>query len=949
MNLLNIKPNHKVVKEYYKGLSGLGNLSLFHEGAVSPAFASLLRYCGRQLEWTLAEQFTIKKNGKSIRVDGALLDNFKLRHGVWEAKDSDDVLESEVKKKFEKGYPNDNIIFQEPGRAIIWQDGKEVINSDITKPDNLIEALNIFFSYTPPEYNQWEEAVEEFKNKVPELANGLLELIEEERKSNTKFIDAFEIFEKLCRDSINPNISVQALEEMLIQHLLTERIFRKVFDNPDFAKNNIIACEIEKVVKALTSKYFSRKEFLKKLDRFYIAIEKTAATISDYSQKQSFLNTVYENFFQGFSVEVADTHGIVYTPQPIVDFIVNSVETILGEQFGRSLSAKEVHVLDPFVGTGNFLIRIMRAIKKTALEHKYSSELHCNEVMLLPYYIACMNIEHEFYELSGEYKPFNGICLVDTFELAEDKQMSLFTAENTERVNQLKKTPIFVILGNPPYNMGQVNENDNNKNRKYPVIDSRVMDTYSKDSNATLKNKLADPYVKAIRWATDRISENGEGIVALITNSSFAKKLAFDGMRKHLGRDFDKIYILDLGGDVRENPKLSGSTHNVFGIQVGVSINFLIKKSGSSKEIKIYYAKTDEYWKKEQKYKFLENKKDYTNVKFMKLKPDEDNNWLTESLKTDFKNHIHLGLKQAGKDNHRTIFSLYSCGVLTSRDNWLYNFDTKKLAENVKSLIKNYNFEAIRYLAAVQEGEPLDNIDNFVNNDPSFIKWSDRLKSALIHQTKLVFDKSKIRNSLYRPFCRRSLYFDSLLNQRRYQQHHLFPIEKTEKENIAICVTSPGTNKPFHCLVTDCLVDYHLLGDTQCFPFYSYDEDGTNRQENITDEALDDFRKYYKKQGISKWDIFYYIYGILNHPKYVEKYAANLKKKLPRIPYVNQFQKILKAGKRLSNLHLNHESIDEYELELIEDKNKPLDWKVNKLRISNDKSKIIYNESLLSC
>jgi len=343
---------------------------------------------------------------------------------------------------------------------------------------------------------------------------------------------------------------VQALEEMLIQHLLTERIIRKVFDNPDFAKDNIIASEIEKVIKALTSKYFSRKEFLKKLDRFYVAIEKTAATISEYSQKQTFLNTVYEKFFQGFSIKVADTHGIVYTPQPIVDFIVNSVETILMKEFERSLSEKNVHVLDPFVGTGNFLIRTMRAIQKTALDYKYVNELHCNEVMLLPYYISTMNIEHEFCELYGEYKPFRGICLVDTFELAEDKQMSLFTAENTERVNQQKKTPIFVILGNPPYNMGQVNENDHNKNRKYPIIDGRVSSTYAKDSTATLKNKLADPYVKAIRWATDRVLLNKEGIVALVTNNSFLEQIAFDGMRKNLENDFDKIYIIDLGARI---------------------------------------------------------------------------------------------------------------------------------------------------------------------------------------------------------------------------------------------------------------------------------------------------------------------------------------------------------------------------------------------------------------
>lgn len=379
------------------------------------------------------------------------------------------------------------------------------------------------------------------------------------------------------RDAINPNLSDQAVEEMLIQHLLTERIFRKVFNNPDFAQRNIIAREIEKVISALTSRSFSRHDFLNSLDRFYGAIETTAATIEDYSEKQDFLNTVYEKFFQGFSVKVADTHGIVYTPQPIVDFMVRSVDDILKREFGKTdgLASDGVAVLDPFVGTGNFLLRVLRQMPKSKLPHKYAHELFCNEVMLLPYYIASMNIEHEYYELTGRYEPFNGISLVDTFELAEGRQMPLFAPENTQRVQRQKNTPIFVIIGNPPYNAKQVSENDNNKNRNYPVIDGRVAETYGKDSTAILKNQLNDPYIKAIRWASDRIGE--DGIIALVTNSGFITASASDGVRKNLRQDFNKIYIIDLGGNVRENPELSGTTHNVFGIQVGVSVNSYIK------------------------------------------------------------------------------------------------------------------------------------------------------------------------------------------------------------------------------------------------------------------------------------------------------------------------------------------------------------------------------------
>ncbi len=459
---------------------------------------------------------------------------------------------------------------------IIWQDNRQVFNENISDANNLTEGLAIFFSHEPEAYKEWEEAVVAFRDEIPKIAEKILKLVDEESRINKPFARAFENFANICRESVNPNLSGDAIREMLIQHLLTERIFRTVFNHPDFISKNIIAREIEKVIAELTSRHFSRGEFLKPLDRFYKALESAAATINEYSEKQSFLNTVYEKFFQGFSVKVADTHGIVYTPQPVVAFMVKSVEHILKKEFGKSLSDKDVHILDPFVGTGNFIIRVMREIKKTALEYKYLNELHCNEVLLLPYYIASMNIEHEYVELTGEYKPFDGICLADTFELAEKKQSPVFIPANVERVTRQNETQIFVIIGNPPYNAGQVNENDNNKNRKYGEIDKQIRGTYAKDSKATLKTALSDPYVKAIRWASDRIGN--EGIVAFITNNSFIDGIAFDGMKKHLAQDFDKIYILDLGGNVRKNPKLSGTTHNVFGIQVGVSINIFVKK-----------------------------------------------------------------------------------------------------------------------------------------------------------------------------------------------------------------------------------------------------------------------------------------------------------------------------------------------------------------------------------
>ena len=550
------------------------------------AFQNLLDSCAKQFQWILVAEYAIKRPKKQpIRMDGALLDIYKLPRAYWEAKDIKDDLKKEIQKKLAVGYPNDNIIFQRPDRAILYQDGKLVMDADLTKDQDLVDILRQFFEYRAPAIAQWEKAAEEFGDRVKDHATALLDLIRVQEKTNKKFIDAFAAFMLLCRQSINPNLAESAVDEMLIQHLLKERIFRSVFNNPDFAQRNIIAVEIEKVINALTSKHFSRAHFLSSLDRFYGAIEETAATIDDFSQKQDFLNTVYEKFFQGFSTKVADTHGIVYTPQPIVNFMVKSVEEILQREFGKSLVDKGVHILDPFVGTGNFIMRVMREIaeiQKSALPYKYEHELHCNEVMLLPYYIASMNIEHEYFEQTGKYEAFEGICLVDTFEDQQIEQLSFFAPENMKRVDRQRQSDLFVVIGNPPYNVGQLNENDNNKNRKYTTknktgIDDRVAATYAKASKATLKNSLSDPYVKAIRWASDRIGD--EGVVAFVTNNSFIDGIAFDGMRQYLEQEFDQIYVFDLGGNIRKNPKLSGTTHNVFGIQVGVSVNIFVRHS----------------------------------------------------------------------------------------------------------------------------------------------------------------------------------------------------------------------------------------------------------------------------------------------------------------------------------------------------------------------------------
>ena len=499
MEILNLKPNHKAVSDYYEEIERLSRLGALDEGAVSPAFATLLKHCTRQLGWTLREQYEMNKN--TIIVDGVFIDGSGIPRGYWEAKDTKDDLDKEIKKKLDKGYPKENILFQSPGRIVIWRN-TPILDEDISQPDRLVNALKVFFDYQPPALIDWPQAVEEFKVRVPELATGLQNRIEQEYQGNKAFISAFDNFVVLCQETINPDIAIETVKKMLVQHLLTERIFASVFKY-DVVQRNVIAQEVEKVIEALTSRSFSKHEFLKSLEHFYCALEQAASSIQDFSQKQDFVNTVYEKFFQAFSPKEADVYGIVYTPQSIVRFMVQSVEEILRKEFTRSLSDNNVHVIDPFVGTGSFVLSTMRKILPYKLPYKYASELHCNEIMLLPHYIASMNIEHDYCEITNSYEPFQGICLADTFQLLEPrvKQASFFIAKNTQRIQRQQASPIFVVISNPPYNAGQANENDRNQNRSYPTMDKLVADTYIKDSTATYLADLNDPYVKAFRWA----------------------------------------------------------------------------------------------------------------------------------------------------------------------------------------------------------------------------------------------------------------------------------------------------------------------------------------------------------------------------------------------------------------------------------------------------------------
>ena len=950
MDKLNLKPTHKPIQNYYDALNQFENYNIIHEGAVSNPFAILLDLCARRVKATFVPQYQMRTpKGKRIIIDGAILDEYGLPLAYWEAKDMDDDLPKEIQKKRRAGYPFDNILFQNPQRVILYQENQKVLDIDITEPQNLVESLQSLFSHPDIAYEDWYAAVTNFKDQINALATDLQKLVVQQHEKNKEFREVFSEFHRTCRASINPKLSKEEVEEMLVQHILTERIFRKVFEMSDFTSRNIIAVEIEKVSAELMKHFRSRDEFLKPLDRYYTAIERASERCMNFSQKQHFLNTVYEKFFQDFSEDVADTHGIVYTPQPIVDFMVKSIEYLLQSEFNRSLSDTGVHVIDPFVGTGNFIVRLMQDIKTTALENKYQHELHCNEVLLLPYYIANLNIEQEFWQRTQKHLPFEGIAFADTFELFDQPQRELFTQENTKRVDRQKEQNMFVVIGNPPYNAGQENENDNNKNRPYKAMDKQVKDTYVKDSKAQLKYNVYDPYVRAFSWASERIGRSG--IVALITNNTFIDGLAFDGMRKHLAEKFNALYLLNLGGNIYKGQPADS---NVFDIEVGVSIALLVRTGEPIDFPCIFYNDETGLQSKAQTFDFLNKHQNVSNVTWQEIKPNANHTWLTEGLHADFNDCIPMGTKAAKKKKgiaQDVIFKTFSLGVSTNRDDWVYNFNQGSLRENVQRMLETYTAEMDRWN---RQKPPKPEINDFVESDVTKIKWSRDLKQKKFEKGKSTeYADHKIRNALYRPFTKSSLFFDKILIDSPGRFPIIFPTAKTETENRVICV-NVTPEKPFTCLIADCIPNLVMTGGygspTQCFPFFTYSEDGGYRRENITNWALEAFQSHYEDDSITKWDIFYYNYGILHHTDYRDKYCENLKRNFPRIPFVGSvedFWTFAKAGEQLAELHINYESVSKYAgLTLKEAPNMSLDWRVEKMKLSKDKTQIQYNELL---
>ena len=765
MPAVTIKPTDAAIRNYQSTLQRLKQeQNVTHEGGLRRAFGDLLRVTARKQSWTLVEEQRV--SGGRVRPDGTLRDRWQLPHGYWEAKDGRDDLEVEIRRKRERDYPFSNIIFEDTNTAILYQNERRILQADCNNRSELAGLLTQFYRHETPDFSSFEEAVDRFAGEVPQIAQGLQQRINVARVSNDAFQRAFADFMALCSEALNPNISRAAVEEMLIQHLLTERLIRRVFDQENFVRRNVIAAEVEKVIDALTGQHFNRREFLGSLDRFYTAIEKAAGSLADFSDKQGFINTVYERFFQGFSVRVADTHGIVYTPQEVVEFMVAATDELLGREFGKRLGDDGVCVIDPCTGTGNFVINLLRRVAREnprELERFYRERLFANEVMLMPYYIASLNIEREFYDQSGRYEAFDGLCFVDTLDLAEGKIVPLgggFSEKNNARVERQKAAKINVIIGNPPYNVGQLNENDNNKNRNYPNVDKAVRDTYAADSRATLRMQLYDAYVKFFRWASDRLGRR-DGIVCFISNNSFVDGISFDGMRRELLRDFTRIYHVDLAGNFRKG---KGEGENVFGnvTSVGVGITFALRSAKHKRPELYYYRVSDDMSAADKRANLAEyvggSQGALDAVAWHQLQPDAQYTWLRADHAEEFARFLSLGTKMAkaakGDNalNVETVFKTYSVGIMSGRDSVVYDFDKHILSKRIVNFVEDYNAEVDRHR---RHGYP-ENVDNFVKYDR--VKWSHMLKEKFSRGVYAEYDFLKIRESMWRPFTKKALF-----------------------------------------------------------------------------------------------------------------------------------------------------------------------------------------------
>ncbi|MFK7948895.1 MAG: type ISP restriction/modification enzyme [Saprospiraceae bacterium] len=918
----------QLINNYYNQVHQIRRSGATNEGALSMPFFFLIMQYAQAKKYQFHSQITIKstKTGRNIRPDGILMNDLRVHRGYWESKDEDDKIDEEINKKLHKdGYPASNILFEDTRTIVLIQGGEEVMRGEVNDANKLHEILTAFVNYQPAEVRKFEEALEAFKDDIPAIVKTFRDLFDEQSKTNKKYIQARDRFLELCKTEINPNITSADIREMLIQHILTEDLFTAIFDDASFLRSNIIARELESLINTVLTRNV-RKNKLGDIRHYYQVLNATAASIADHNEKQKFLKTVYENFYKVYNPKGADRLGVVYTPNEIVRFMVESTDYLLEKHFNKNLHDKGVEILDPATGTGTFITDIIDYIPPQYLPYKYKNELHANEVSILPYYIANLNIEYTYNNKMGNYAEFENICFVDTLDNTDalkwkggkqgfGVQQSLFgvSGENAERIKRQNKRPISVIIGNPPYNANQLNFNDFNKNRTYDLIDERIKQTFVKQSTAQ-KTKVYDMYSRFYRWAMDRIDKT-QGVVCMITNSSFIHKKTFDGFRKCIQEEYDYAYIVDLGGDIRElsgkDGIFLGEEHTVFGLgaMVGIAVMFLVKTN--TKEDKQpcqirYIHPCDIRATRVEKFEWIKSTP-FRNIPFELIQPSKNNYWIYD--KNGFDNLLPLidkGLK-AGKHGN-AIFNLYSLGVSTNRDIWVIDNNEKHLNNKMEYFINEFN-----------------NITEIKN---STIKWSSTLKQRFLARKFEKFNRKSITKLIFRPFTKKYLYYSEFYIDRPGQ---ISSIIRNDEENFLIGIVNEP-QIPFVVLSTNVIPNMHVGGrQTQFISLYRYDKNG-NRIENLTDWGKAQFTTHYKDETITKEAIFHYTYAVLHNPAYRKKYELNLKREFPRLPFYKDFWKWSAIGKELMDLHLDYEKVAKYKLKRINKKvaKKPIDLFANK-------------------
>lgn len=816
---------------------------------------------------------------------------------------------------------------------------------------------------------------EEWANDIAKIARTHIDRIQGilENPANTTEKQAFEAFAAELRDDLNGSISDGEIVEMLAQHLITKPVFDALFADYSFAEHNPMSKAMQGVLDTLQEHRLDKEA--ETLQRFYDSVKLRAEGIDSAAGKQKIVVELYDKFFRNAFPKMTERLGIVYTPVEVVDFILHSVNHLLQQEFGQTLGSKGVHIIDPFTGTGTFITRLLQSglISPEELAHKYKHEIHANEIVLLAYYIAAINIEASYHSLvGGKYVPFEGICLTDTFQMYEkDDLVSALTVDNSARRKRQKKLDIRVIVGNPPYSIGQKSENDNNDNVQYPHLDERIRSTYAARSGATLSKGLYDSYIRAIRWASDRIGN--AGVIGFVTNAGWVEANTADGLRKCLADEFSNIYVFHLRGNARTSgEQRRKEKDNVFGMgsRAPIAVSLLVKNPNAAEHGRIYFHDIGDYLSREEKLEKIAAYESLAGVAAQNgwkiISPDEHGDWLKQR-DDSFGEFIVLGDK---KTDGARLFENFSQGVLTARDAWAYNASKDNLQSNMDRMIDFYNAEVKRLNAAYPELDKKareDVLDGFIDANPECISWTHNVKQDLAKGRVLTFETSSLTPSLYRPFTKQWLYYNRSFNERVYQMPRIFP--ETGVENLVICVTGLGESAGFSSLISKQIPNFHFIAGSQCFPRYLYDEEAQEqasatpdmfaasdaaatqrpRRDAITDAGLVHFQEAYPGEVITKEDLFYYVYGLLHSPDYRERYADNLSKELPRIPRVKtaaDFWAFSQAGRALADLHLNYETVEPYPL-TIEAKG-PLtdaDYRVEKMKFAKkgDKTTVIYN------